>query len=213
MAIFDIIVITAIGISGLIGFITGFVRGGLFVVSWFGSMVVTVYAFPYAKPVARENFGGELMTDLATAGAIFLVALIFLHLISHVVGERVRRSRLNALDRSLGLLAGLVTPMVILCLAYLVVIDSMPEEWLEEARTQSLVEQGAVWLRSVLPDDLREQSDELLRDGRGALHNLNDALPPAQLLLEPRVEAAPPGRQGYSRAERLELDGMLRERR
>lgn len=213
MAIFDIIVIAAIGIGGLIGFITGFVRGGLFVLSWFGSMVVTVYVFPYAKPIARENFGGELMTDLATAGAIFLVALIFLHLISHAAGERVRRSRMNALDRSLGLLAGLVTPMVILCLAYMVVVDSMPREWLEEARTERLVEQGALWLRSVLPDDLRERSDELLRDGRGALRGLNDALPPAQLLREPQVGAAPQVQQGYNRAERLELDNMLQERR
>lgn len=213
MAIFDIIVIAAIGIGGLIGFVTGFVRGGLFVLSWFGSMVVTVYAFPYAKPIARENFGGELATDLATAAAIFLVALILLHLISHVAGERVRRSRLNALDRSLGLLAGLGTPMVILCLAYLVVVDSMPEEWLEEARTQPLVEQGAVWLRSVLPENLREQTDELLRDGRGALRGLNEGLPPAQLLLEPRVDAAPQAQEGYNRTDRLELDGILRERR
>ncbi len=212
MAIFDIIVISAIGIGGLIGFVTGFVRGGLFVLSWFGSIVVTVYTFPFAKPIARENFGGDLVTDLATAGAIFLVALIFLHLIGHMIGEKVRRSRLNALDRSLGLLAGLLTPMVILCLAYLVLVDSMPEEWLEEARTQPLVEQGAVWLRSVLPEELREQSDELLRDGRGALRDLNDVLPPAQSLSKPRVNAAPPVQQGYNGADRHELDAILRER-
>ena len=58
--------------------------------------------------------------DLLAGFSLFIAALILFFLASSIIASWIRNSRLNALDRSLGLLAGLVTSIVVLSLSVLV---------------------------------------------------------------------------------------------
>ncbi|MCZ6454133.1 MAG: CvpA family protein, partial [Alphaproteobacteria bacterium] len=51
---FDLAVIGVLILGALTGLVTGFVRGGLFVLSWAGAGAVTVFGFSTASPYARQ---------------------------------------------------------------------------------------------------------------------------------------------------------------
>ncbi len=212
VAILDIVVIGGVALGGLIGFVTGFVRGGLFVLSWLGAVIATVYAFPFVRPLAREFVEPELLADIIGAAAVFVFGLVVLHLIGHIIGERVRGSRLKVLDRSLGLLAGLATPAVVICVLYLILVESLPPDWLREARTRPLVEQGALWLSRVLPPEFRYQAGNVLEQGGARLRGLGEAVPAAEQLLRPPIDGAQRTEGGYDRGERQSLERIIPKR-
>ncbi len=212
IALFDIVVIGGVALGGLIGFVTGFVRGGLFVLSWFGAVVATVYALPFVRPLAREYVEPDLLADIIGAAVVFVFGLVVLHLIGHIIGERVRGSRLKGLDRSLGLLAGLATPAVVICVLYLILVESLPPEWLREARTKPLVEQGALWLSRVLPSEFRYQAGNALERGGARLRGLGEAVPATERLLRPPIDGEPRTEGGYDRGERQSLDRIILNR-
>ena len=84
---------------------------------------------------------------------IFIVALLALSLLTRAVSRRVQDSALNAVDRSLGFLFGLLRGAALVCLAYIPVnwllAPSEQPEWIRDARSRPLVEQGAAMIQSL----------------------------------------------------------------
>ena len=91
----DISVSIFLLISALTGLILGFIRGGLFIISWLGSAVSVLLIFPHIKPYARQYIENNFVADLSSGIVIFLVTLVILFLLSSVIGSWVRNSRLN----------------------------------------------------------------------------------------------------------------------
>jgi len=217
---FDLIVVGAILFGGLVGFVTGFVRGGLFVASWFGAVFATMHLFAIVQPYARHYVEPPLLADLVAGAVLFLTSLLVLHLVSHLVSAWVRDSRLNSLDRSVGLVSGFITAAAVIALAYLPFSDAFPPseqpDWLREARTRPVIERAALTVRALMPAEIRRRTGEALARSRDDAERLQDTLrtldhlagppdPPAAGALEPG--AATPE---YSEAERNRLDELLR---
>ena len=84
---------------------------------------------------------------------------LFCFLVSSVIGGWVRNSRLNALDRSLGMLAGLATSLILLAGAYFVVENIWPgnkqPSVIQEAKVTPMIRAGALLLNGFLPKDLK----------------------------------------------------------
>jgi membrane protein required for colicin V production len=116
---FDIAVALTLFLGALIGLAVGFVRGGLFVMSWLGAAFVTLIGFTTIRPYARSYIENQMFADIAGGAALFVGTLIILFLISSVLGGWVRASRLNALDRSLGMVAGLATAALAIAIGYM----------------------------------------------------------------------------------------------
>src|ERR1700759_234137 len=94
--------------SALISLSSGFVNVVLWILSWGGAVAATIYYFPLALPVAARYIHEPLIANVATAVAIFLVALIVCAILNQIISRMVRGSAVGALDRTLGLLLGLV---------------------------------------------------------------------------------------------------------
>ena len=156
---FDIAVALALFLGALIGLAVGFVRGGLFVLSWLGAVAATVFGFSAVRPYARAHIENPMFADLAGGGALFIGALVVLFLVSSVLGGWVRDSRLNALDRSLGMVAGLGTVALALAVAYMgaeqVWTPEQQPKWMKEARSVPLIRTSAYMLNDVLPADFK----------------------------------------------------------
>ncbi len=212
--IFDICVILMLLVGALIGLTLGFVRGGLFVMSWIGAALATLYGFTPAQPIARKYIESEFFADLTTGVAIFLVSLVILFLISSMIGGWVRNSRLNALDRSLGLLAGLLTGALIIVAAYAVAESTWtPEEhpkWVQEAKSLPLIQTGTVILRAVTPKNLQIFGTS---SARTASRKVKDAMELKQTydsLLKPDgTDSQRADRPGYDSKERRALDRTI----
>lgn len=227
MNLADIIVFAVLILSAAIAFARGFVREVLSIGAWVGAAAATIYGFPYAQPFARRYIEMTLFADIAAGVTIFVVVLVVLTVVSHLLAKTVRGSALGAVDRSLGLLFGLLRGAVLVCIAYLVLLWAVPEPdrpaWLIEARSLPLVQKGADFLLSLLPESALQRGGAAADQARDAV---NQAIGTGETLQDlsgqgaspPASEPAPgtgsdstgsQGRSGYNDAERKDLDRLI----
>lgn len=218
--ILDIAVIAIVLISGLLALARGFVREVLSVGAWVGAAIATLYLFEFAQPVARTYIEVELIADIVAGVALFVVALIALSLISHALSRRVRDSALGPLDRSLGLVFGLVRGAALVALAYLIFAALFPPEdrpaWVVEARTEPFMAEGAEVLAAVLPERWVAQSVDAAEGAKSAAGQAMETGKAVQPLAEPlfkapaiETRAAEPVDPGYKDQERKDLERLI----
>lgn len=211
LAILDIVLIVVVLLSGLLALLRGFVHEVLSFGAWIGAALVALYAFPYAQPHARELISVPVIADIAAGVLIFLVALIILVLLAKALASGVQKSGLSALDRSLGLVFGLVRGAAIVSLAWLIFTWLVPENehptWVKEARALPLVKDGAQILRDLVPDHFIESLGESARRG---LQNPEPATPVTDPALQPAPkESSETGEPAYNEGERQLLEETI----
>jgi membrane protein required for colicin V production len=185
----DIVVLVVVGLSAVIALSSGFVNVVLWILSWVGAVVATVYFFPTFQPMVAQHISDLLIANIVTAVAIFVVALIIFTIANQIISGIVRASAIGALDRSLGFVLGLVIGAVLVCGAYMLLAFTVPDrkDWPQpvlEARTLPLVERGATMIRGMVPDYLIEkgsaalgQTMKTLEDGKAATDTINKVNP------------------------------------
>jgi len=192
----DIVVLVVIGLSALVAFSNGFVNVVLWVLSWVGAVVATIYFYPMARPIAERYIAEPLIANIATAAVIFISALIVCAILNQIISRAVRGSAIGALDRSLGLLLGLAIGAVIVCGAYMLMIWAIPNERdrpqsVAEAKTLPMVQKGAEFLRAMVPDYVIEKGAAVIDEGAKTLGD------PSNLVPKPVTPTAPePGENG-----------------
>lgn len=225
----DIAVLVILLLSALLAFIRGFVREVLSIAGWVGAALVTIYAFPKTTWFLRQYITIELLADLLTGVAIFVVTLIVLSTISHYIAKGVRGSAVNAVDRSLGFVFGLARGAVLVCLAYLLIVYFYPTpserpEWVREAKTQPWLERGADALREMVPASTLEAGTESLDAAREQVDQGVEAVDTLQRLTRPSDgdgpplstqpqlptnDGAPEDEAGYNQPQRNQLDRLI----
>ncbi|MBO6784177.1 MAG: CvpA family protein [Alphaproteobacteria bacterium] len=211
---FDIGVLALLFLGALFGLVLGFVRGGLFVASWVGAGLVTIYGFDLVHPIAETYIESNFLAQIVAGAALFIVALIVFHLIGHMLSGWVRSGRLNALDRSLGLLAGLVSAAIVICAAYLFIGDGLvedPPEWVETARARPAVERGALLVRDLLPEDVIGETGAALEKARERANDIDTAREALERLTSPPESPAQPAPEGYNEGERERIEDLIRK--
>lgn len=204
-------------VTGLMGLSVGFIKGGLWLACWVGAIFATLYGYPYVEPMAsawlqdKNIITNKFLADVATGAGIFIVSLIFLFMASSVVSGWVRSSRLNALDRSLGFLAGLVAGVLIIATAYIPLSAAMktPEDqpaWLREARLRPAVEWAASIVQGFLPREIAAYLPEKAAQGAPWSSGSDGVEAIATPRLPPnKIEPA----AGYSNQERGDMERLI----
>lgn len=155
----DLAVLGVLAVSALLAFLRGFAREVLGIGAWVGAVVVAVWAFPFARPQFRAWLGSPDLVDPVTFGVVFIIVLLILLVVSSWLGAIVRRSVLGGLDRTLGLVFGLVRGAALVVIAYiaagmLVPIDRWPDPVLQ-SRSLPVAYRGAEWVVTQLPPEYR----------------------------------------------------------
>ena len=217
----DIIVLAIIGLSALFGFIRGFLREVLSIGSWIVAGLATWFGLPYLRPFASQYISHELIADVAAGIGIFLVVLVVASVISHMITRSVRESSLGPLDRSLGILFGIVRGAVIVSVALLVCDNFYPPDnrpaWLKDARTLPVVQIGADLVRQFVPATVaaqaqstatsaKEQGQKAMEIGQ-ALQIITDATHNRPAATADSTAANDD--TGYKDADRKEMDRAL----
>ncbi len=179
----DICVLAIIGLSALLALSRGLVKEVLSILSWVGAVLAVIFLLPRLRPIVGHYIKEPLLADIAAGIGIFIVALVILGILNHYLSSNVRASALGALDRSLGLVFGLVRGGVIVCFAYILMTWAMPNpttrpDVINEARTERLVAQGADFLKGLLPADIVDRGSTALDTGMQKIEQgkaLNDA--------------------------------------
>lgn len=124
---FDIGVLLVILVSALFAYARGFVHEILSIVGWVGATFITIGAFPYVKPFARDMISIDLVADLLGGVVIFVLSLVILSLLTRAISQHIKNSALNILDRSLGFLFGIARGALIICAAFIVLEMFLPQ--------------------------------------------------------------------------------------
>ena len=204
----DLAVIAVVVISGIFALVRGLMHEILAVGAWIGAAIATRYGFPRVQPYARDIITIQWVADIVAGVAIFLVVLILLNIVTHMIARRVQLSNLGALDRSLGLVFGLLRGAALVCVAWLALAWAVPRQdyptWLLEARSLPLVEEGARLLVDLLPNNLAPLSLPGMDDSAAAVNRTFETL------VNPAPKGAGPDeRSGYKDQERKELQRLL----
>lgn len=214
MTVVDFIVIGVVVLAGMIGTGLGLVRVVLGLGGWMGAGLATLYGFKYARPYAHQWIESNALADAAAGGALFIGSLIVLTLITHWIAHRVKNSGFGALDRTLGLVAGLALGAVIICGAFIIAerVLQWPQDpagrpdWIRDARSTRVVEAGADLLLKIVPPEW----------GGGKPQSRNRFIDPARAaerLMTPLTKgAAPEEKEGYDARARREMDRLIQSR-
>ena len=174
MNFIDIAVLVVMGFSALIAVSRGFIKELLSILGWIGAVVATIFLFPYARPIVRTYIAEPLLADIAAGVGIFVITIVLCGILNQIISGRIHGGSMGAVDRTLGLLFGLVRGAAIICAAYILLAWGIKDraEWpavVLEARTLPLVESGAGYLQSLLPSEMRELGESTMDQGVKAI--------------------------------------------
>lgn len=212
--IFDLGVIIILVLGALVGLALGFVKAGLFVLSWLGAIIATILGWATARPYAHQFIATDWLADLSAGLAIFLVTLIVLFLISSFIGSWVRNSRLNALDRSLGMLAGLATAALIVVGAVMLTdsvrnVDEQPA-WMREAKSMPIIRTTSQWLNRLIKDRTGFNASKSAASATSRASQGLDSARAVEKLIQPVPrETTEHGDVGYDKKQRSQMDRLF----
>jgi membrane protein required for colicin V production len=161
ITIFDGIVIGVTLFSAVLAMVRGFSREVLSIASWAGSIAAAYYLYPVVLPYAKNYTSDDRIALAASAGIIFLIALIIISFITTRIADFIIDSRIGALDRTLGFLFGAARGILLLVVAvaffnWLVAPDRQPV-WVTQAKSKPFLDTLVGRLEAMLPDDIEPQ--------------------------------------------------------
>ncbi len=229
--IVDIVVGVVILVSAAISFLRGFIREVLTIAGVVGGILAAIFLGPKLAPVMRGWFGVEegqtpeklfdmvpmdVAADATAYAVIFVVFVIAISVLSHFISGGVKAMGLGPIDRTLGIMFGVVRGFILLGLFYLPFHLMMKEdskaELFKDSRTHYLIENVAETLTDYLPD-----SEEVEAAAKEKQNDFKDKLLEQNLLSgdKKKEEGAEPAKpapeDGYNDQEREKIDQLFTE--
>ncbi len=173
--IVDIFVLIVVLVSVLIAFLRGFIREILTIFGIVGGIAASYALSPLLIPSMQGWIGASddpdaeklfgiisypLLADILSYGAILISFVIILSIISHFIAEFAKNLGLGALDRTLGVVFGLVRAVFVLGLMYLPFFylagDEQKDEWFKNSKTQIYLEMSSSFIDGFIPKQVAD---------------------------------------------------------
>ena len=131
LKILDIILIAIITVSGLVGVFRGFVREIMSLVGW---IVSAWLAWRFANefaPLFDSIIDSPDVRKAASFISIFLISLVLFALLSYFICKIMNKSALKGMDRSLGMVFGLLRGAIIIAVLAILIqsTEFSKESW------------------------------------------------------------------------------------
>jgi membrane protein required for colicin V production len=180
----DLAVLGVMILSGLLAFSRGLIREVLTIGAWIGAAALALTFLSRVSPLLEPHLPSPEWADPAAGILLFVASLIVLSLVAKAIGGAVRASAISGIDRSLGLVFGLVRGAVLAIAAYMFACMAIPpDRWPEpvlESRSLPYIYKGAAWAVRQIPPVYRPQ--------------LQPPPPSRQTALEGIINTSPTGR-------------------
>lgn len=108
MNIVDIVILTLITLSAIVGFWRGLTREVLGISSWVLAIVLTFFLRELPKPIVQSFVSSPLLSDLISALVIFVALLVMLTAITYKFSDAIKASVIGGADRVFGLFYGVL---------------------------------------------------------------------------------------------------------
>lgn len=237
--IVDILVLAVLLISALIAFLRGCIREVLTIAGVAGGLLASYFFGPVLNPFISGWLGvkdnllegeeagrlfGVLPYDMVASGlsygAVFIVVVIILSVISHFLAEAAKSLGLGALDRTLGFIFGLVRGVLLLGLLFLpvhlFVNQDTKDSWFSGSKTYFYLESVSARIAHYIPSSAIDESKEEIEriegvsETRKKLEEINLLKRSAPTNGAPGIDQSKvSGQDGYSEEFRDKMDQLF----
>ncbi len=197
-SVLDLVVIGIVLISALLAAVRGFTREVLAIVAWVVAAAAAWYLHPTALPIAQQYISSNTVALVASIGAIFVITLIIVSIITVQISDLILDSRIGALDRTLGLFFGAARGFLICVIGWAFLgwlLQGKEPEWATASKTRPAMENTRDNIIAMLPENA-EALIQRLRNKDAAPTDAEPAEPDPQRPAAPAAPApaAPPRR-------------------
>ncbi len=159
MTLYDLIALTILGVSLLVGFVRGALREVTTVIAFLLAVVIALLSLRLTTPIARAAVHPAWAATAVAVVVVFLGAYVILRLLAGALGRSVRdTAALGTLDRLIGAGLGLTRGLVLMGLFNLLFHAVTPPErapaWITQAKLYPVAEASAKALRLLAPRGL-----------------------------------------------------------
>jgi membrane protein required for colicin V production len=193
VSVLDLVVIGIVLISALLAAVRGFTREVLAIVAWVVAAAAAGYLHPTPLPIAQQYISSNTVALVATIGAIFVITLIIVSIITVQISDLILDSRIGALDRTLGLVFGAARGFLICVIGWAFLgwlLQGKEPEWAAASRTRPAMENTRDNIIAMLPENA-EALIQRLRNKDAAPDPAEPAEPDPQRPAAPAAPAAP----------------------
>ena len=193
-SVLDLVVISIVLISALLAAVRGFTREVLAIVAWVVAAAAAWYLHPTALPIAQQYISSNTVALVASIGAIFVITLIIVSIVTVQISDLILDSRIGALDRTLGLFFGAARGFLICVIGWAFLgwlLQGKEPEWPTASKTRPAMENTRDNIIAMLPENA-EALIQRLRNKDAAPTDAEPAEPDPQ---RPAAPAAPPAPQ------------------
>lgn len=163
----DLLILSVLVISTLLGLVRGFVREAIGLLAWLGGLWLAWRYAPLVEPMLGGAVGTPPVSTWTARGAILIVVLLFGWLVAGVLSHLLRHSSLSLLvDRvlgaSFGALRGAVVVAVFVLLGQFVQLNEV--SWWKESSLLPYAAELAGWIQTFAETGM-QMLDEQARIG------------------------------------------------
>ncbi|MBL8579345.1 MAG: CvpA family protein [Mesorhizobium sp.] len=156
ITLLDGIVIGFTLVSAMLAMVRGLSREILSIASWIAAAAAAYFFFPVLLPYVEPYIDNEQIAMVASAGIVFVVALIIVTIITMKIADWIIDSRVGALDRTLGFLYGAARGILVVAVGLLFfnwLAGANKPAWITEAKSLPMLERIGATIEGFLPDD------------------------------------------------------------
>lgn len=205
--IFDIAMLLMVLIAALVGYARGMTQQILSIGGWLAAIILTIAARDTVTPFGRQYISNPNLADVVSLSIVFVILLLIFVSASNLIGRTIKKSLIGGLDRSLGIITGIVIFAGILSCAYIGVSFVVPPQKMPvevtHSKTFPMVQWGADTIKRMLPKSVADNLPKLLKQKDNA--NIADALSS----MKPKSSPAPTKKDGYSDVERQDMNNLV----
>lgn len=155
ISILDLVVVGVVIISALLAAVRGFTREVLAIVAWVAAAAAAWFLHPLLLPRIKDYVTNPNIALVIAIGAIFVIVLLVVSILTVKLSDFILDSRIGALDRTLGFLFGAARGFLICVIGWTflawLVQGKMPD-WATTARARPVLENTSTTLITMLPD-------------------------------------------------------------
>lgn len=234
--IIDIVVAIVILISAGISFLRGFIRELFTIAGVVGGILAAVFFAPPLAKIFRGWFGVtedgtpeklfdiipmNFVADGLAYAAIFITFVIIISVFSQFFSAAVKAAGLGPIDRTMGVIFGMLRAVLLLALLYLPFYLLMDEqskaEYFADSKTHVYIEKVSAYIAQYLPSskDVENKINEVEENQIKKKLFENDILSNGKKDEKPEAESETTQEQkpeaGYEKDERQQIDDLFRE--
>src|ERR671916_3037717 len=182
-SILDLVVLGVVLISALLAAVRGFTREVLAIVAWVVAAAAAWYLHPTALPIAQQYISSNTVALVASIGAIFVITLIVVSIITVQTSDLILDSRIGDLDRTLGLFFGAARGFLICVIGWAFMgwlLQGKNPEWAAASRTRPAMENTRDNIIAMLPENAEALIQRLREKGAPDVEPAEPAEPDPQ---------------------------------